>query len=190
MAAHGGPSGPSRGRGGRSFIREVREVKLPGLFAAATLAAAPFATPAQAAAPAPPCAAAQLQALDAGAKAHGARTVTTIQIVNNSPSACQLIGYPGLAMVRADGAPAAFALTHTPLDQNYSVKYEGPVRLASLGSASFYLGYPSKDQHGNSCARISMILITVADDSRPLRVPDTIAPCGMLNISPYFPTPK
>ena len=162
----------------------------PFAIAAALFALNAFTASAQPATPAPPCRAAQLQAIDAGAKEHGSRRVTTIRIVNTSATACRLIGYPGLEMMHADGAQAPFVMTNVQSEQNYSVRHAGPVQLNPHGSAIFYLGYPSKDQHGSPCTPVSMILISVSPNTPPLRVPDTLAPCGVLNVSPYSAAPK
>jgi hypothetical protein len=142
--------------------------------------------PAAAAAPAPACAAGQLAASDAGTKVTGNRAVTTIQLTNNSATSCTVAGYPQVRFVRLSGADAPVVVNQTSHDAHYTTPAPSTITLHSLRRATFLLGYPLADAHKNACAAISTIVIGGFAKQGTVSLPDTIAPCTTLNLSPYF----
>jgi len=133
-----------------------------------------------------PCTAKQLQASDSSVKDFGTRRVAHIDIVNNSANACTISGYPLLTFLRFSGAVAPVTINNTSAETNFRTPAPSTITIAPLGHASFLLGFPKRDLHGSPCAPISNIVISGFAGNGTVTIPDTIAPCTTLNVSPYF----
>jgi len=158
---------------------------LGAALAGALLALTAATSRAEAAASAP-CNASALAVTDAGTKIAGDRAVTRIEVINNGRAACTVSGYPQLQFRRLSGADAFVVLERTAADANYHTAGPAKLTLRSLGRASFFLGYPRFDAGRNACGAISTITISGFAGKGTISLPDTIAPCDTVNVSPYF----
>ena len=136
----------------------------------------------------PPCSASHLAAADAGTKTFDGRRVTTIIVVNNSASTCFLGGYPQIRFASFSQVAPPVALNDTAVDADYKTPGPTSIVLGSLRRVSFLLGYSNTNDPKNPCASISTIDIVVGPPahSGTVTLPDTIAPCGTLDVSPFF----
>jgi hypothetical protein len=135
-----------------------------------------------------PCTAKQLQASDASVKDFGARRLAHFDVFNNSPNGCTISGYPQLEFQRFGGALAPVTINRTSVETDFRTPAPSTITLAPLGHASFLLGFPKRDLHGSPCAPISNIVISGFAGNGTVTIPDTIAPCTTLSVSPYFVT--
>jgi len=157
-----------------------------GAAVVAVLLSAPLSLRVASASAVPPCTAKQLTIADVGTHTVGNRAVTKIDIVNNSATTCSISGYPRLEFQRFSGAIAPVNRTQTASDANYKTPGPSTVSVASLGHANFLLGYPRVDAHSNTCAPISTIIVGGFAGGGTLKLPDSIAPCTSVNVSPFF----
>jgi hypothetical protein len=139
----------------------------------------------------PLCSASQLAAADAGTKTFGSRRVTRIIIVNNSTGKCSLNGYPQIRFASFSAIASPVTLKETAVDAAYKTPGPTTIVLGSLRRATFLLGYRRPDltnARGDPCASISNIDIVVGPPahSGTVSLPDTIAPCGAVDVSPFF----
>jgi hypothetical protein len=138
----------------------------------------------------PVCTAAQVSAYDAGAAKHGDRLVTRIVVLNQSSKPCSVSGYPKLAFLFSNDAPESVTVRFTPTDANFSTPKPATTVLEPSQRASFLLGYPRADAHGNTCDAISSITVGGFRGGGTVYVPETISPCSTVNVSPYFTKPS
>ena len=166
----------------------MRLPHLVRILAAAAFLSCPVPGGAAVSSVAPPCSAHQLTAADAGTKNYSTRSVTKIDVINNSRSTCSLRGYPQLSFLLFSGAPMFVLLNKTAADANYKTPGPTTIGLPSLERASFLLGYPKTKAGRNACVAISNISIVFGPAPRleAVNVPDTISSCGTVNVSPFY----
>lgn len=136
----------------------------------------------------PLCSASQLAAADAGTKTFGSRRVIKIIIVNNSANRCSLGGYPQIRFASFSAVAPPVTIKETAVDADYKTPGPTTIVLGSLRRTSFLVAYPEINDRGNPCPSISNIDIVVGPLAHAAMVslPDTIAPCGTLDVSPFF----
>ncbi|HEX4215892.1 MAG TPA: DUF4232 domain-containing protein [Candidatus Dormibacteraeota bacterium] len=102
---------------------------------------------------------------------------TTFDLQNVSGQACETEGFPGMAMMAADGSQ----LPTNVLWQNGALASPGPtlVVLPAGGVAHFNIHWtdvPSGDE--TSCPTATTLLVTPPNETTQLRVAVNMAPCG------------
>ena len=138
----------------------------------------------------PVCTAAQVAAYDAGATRHGNRLVTKIFVLNQSSKPCSVSGYPKLAFLFSNDTPESVTVRLTNADANFTTPGLTTIVFEPAQRASFLLGYPRADAHGNTCDAISSITAAGFRGGGTVYLPETISPCSTVNVSPYFPTSR
>lgn len=135
----------------------------------------------------PPCRARDLTAADGGTTTFGSRRVTRIELTNNSAAPCSVDGYPQLRFQRLSGLAPFVDLKQTRVDAGYRTAGPHAIALRSLRQASFLLGYRKMKRGGVACVPVSTIDIAFGRGGRlgTLTLPDSITPCGTLDVSPY-----
>jgi uncharacterized protein DUF4232 len=114
-----------------------------------------------------------------------------IVLRNVSATPCHLVGFPGLQMLSANGAPLP---TITHWGGSFLFPALGPrlVGLTPAQTASFDLAYtdiPTDNlPYQQACPAAATLVITPPDDVTSLRATAEIAPCeGDLDVSPVVP---
>ncbi len=118
-----------------------------------------------------PCAAADLDLFESGARIDGERRSVRLNLVNHAKAACRLSGYPAISLLRPDGtligSIAIQKITATTLEA--ALRPAGAVRtgaeveerpapevlLAPGGEAAFEVGWTS----GTLCDQVGMIAV-------------------------------
>ena len=107
---------------------------------------------------------------------------------NTGPASCVLQGYPGVALLDADGRQVAQA-KRTPNGYMGGLRAGTPplVTLASGDSASATVEALAFDANGNACPPSAGVLVTPPDETRSLRLDWGSNGCGELQIHPVVP---
>lgn len=101
--------------------------------------------------------------------------IITYYLRNRGPSTCSMIGYPGFALLFADGSIIQHAATRTP--RSYS-----QVVLAPGQQGQFLVKSSDPSIPGSGCStswKTASVQVYPPNETTPIRQPSTITACNL-----------